>query len=345
MKKIIIFTILVLIIVVLNWNKIEKPALKESTLRETSDWLEYKNNPVIKYKDVISNILWNDPSVIKEWDIYKMWLSGWDPFSSPIVVKIYYASSNDWINWNIRKKPVFESSEWSWDSKSVETPSVIKVWEIYHMYYTWYNTNHKTWIYSIWHATSKDWINWIKDENNPIIIPDNKNPVEWWYYTTAEPAIVYHNDIFYLYYVSAKSHYPEKWSWFWVMVATSENWSLFENHNIAHSLTSSYDKEKYRWYSTPSVYVKDDIFYMYHDLVYDPNWFQQVWISSAKSIDWINFKELDINIFTINNNDWKNISVLAPSVISDGNKIKMWFSGQRKKPKFDFGIWYATKTQ
>jgi predicted GH43/DUF377 family glycosyl hydrolase len=308
----------------------------------TFTWKEYKNNPVIRYNDVIDGILWGDPSVMKEWDTYKMWLSGGKPFDTPLVVKIYYATSNDGINWDIQKEPILESSDGAWDSESVETPEVIKVGSTYHMYYTWYNTNFQEGRYSMGHATSSDGINWIKDTNNPIMKPQ-EDPLKWGFYTTAEPAVVYDDGMFYLYYTSAKSNYPEEWSPFWIMLVTSKDGSTFKNPQIVYTLTDSYDELKFRWYSTPSVYIKEGVFYLYHDLVYDPDGFEQVWISSAKSLDWVHFEEFETDIFTINNGDWKDTWVLAPSVMVDGDTVKMWFTGRRDTPNFDFGIWYATK--
>jgi len=127
------------------------------------------------------------------------------------------------------------------------------------------------------------------------------------------------------------------------MVAVSKDGSTFSKNQIVYTLTSSYNANKYRGYSTPAVYINNGIFYLYHDIVYNLNGFDQIAISSAKSSDGFNFKELEINIFTINNNDWKNSSVFAPTVLQDNGILKIWFAGQRNKPKFNFGIGYATK--
>jgi len=335
-----IFLILFLIIAGNN-DQDNKPTINQND-STAKGWIEYENNPIIKYKDTILNILWNDPSVIKEGDIYKMWLSGGDPFAKKIVIKLYYATSKDGINWNIKKEPILEPSEAQWDSESIETPSVIKVGDTYHMYYTGYDDDFKKAIYSIGHATSKDGISWVKDPNNPIIKPHD-DPLKWGFYTTAEPGIVYHNNKFYLYYASAKSNYPEPGTPFGIMVATSDDGSTFTNNQIAYTLTSSYDSTTYRGYSTPAVYVNGNIFYLYHDVVYNPDGFDQIAISSAKSLNGFNFEELETNIFTINNGDWKDKSVLAPSVLQDENIIKIWFAGQTEKPEFNYGIGYAYK--
>jgi predicted GH43/DUF377 family glycosyl hydrolase len=304
-------------------------------------WIEYENNPIIEYKDIISNLLWNDPSVIKEDGIYKMWLSGGDPIAEHIVVKIYYGTSNDGINWYIDPNSVFEASEGMWDSESVETPSVIKVGDTYHLYYTGYSTHYLLAEYSIGHATSKDGINWIKDPNNPVISP-HTNPLEWGFNTVAEPAIIYYNDKFHLYYTSAKSDYPEPESPFGIMLATSDDGSSFTDNQIVYSLTSSYDRTKYRGYSTPAVYIDDKNIYLYHDIVYDPEGFEQIGISSAISSDGINFEEYEFEIIMANELDWKNNSVIGPTVLLDGDELKMWFAGVTYTPRFNAGIGLAT---
>jgi predicted GH43/DUF377 family glycosyl hydrolase len=343
-KRYIIFGILFLLLLLMIFGGNDKKGKSQIGQNDStaSGWVEHKDNPVIAYQDAIPGILWNDPSVIKEGATYKMWLSGGNPFAKEIVVKIYYATSNDGIAWDINEEPVLASSEGEWDSTSVETPSVIKVGDTYHMYYTGYNTPFSKAIYSIGHATSKDGINWAKDPNNPIIKPHD-DPLQWGFYTTAEPGITYHNGKFYLYYASAKSNYPEPGTPFGIMVATSSDGSAFTDNQIAYTLTSSYDAATYRGYSTPAVYVKDGTFHLYHDVVYNPDGFDQVAISSATSKDGIQFEEVETNIFTINGNDWKDSSVLAPAVLQDGNTIKLWFAGRMDKPEFSYGIGYAEK--
>ena len=323
--------------------------IKLSKVQVNLSWIEYENNPIIQYNDVIEGYIWNDVSVIKEENTYRMWLVGANPFNaSPFKIKFFHATSNDGINWDINTNVILDSTEGEWDRGNIETPSVIKVGNIYHMYYGAYDTDFPAGIYSIGHATSNDGINWVKDPNNPLIEPHD-NPLEWGFFTTAEPAIVYHNNKFYLYYASAKSNWPEPGAPFGIMVATSDDGSNFTDNKIAYTLTSSYNSTEYRGYSTPAVYVQDGIFYLYHDVVYSPDspdGFEQIAISSAKSSDGFNFEEVETNIFTSYNGDWKDESVLAPSVLQDGNTIKIWFSGQTKKPgnpEFNFGIGYAEK--
>lgn len=343
-KKLIFFAVLIIVVLLFvgGTRKDSSPVTHIDT--GVAGWNEYEKNPVIQYGDVQKDILWNDPSVIKEDDVYKMWLSGGEPFSDQLSVQIYYATSKDGLEWDIDETPVLTPTPGMWDSRGAETPSVIKVGDTYHMYYTGYNTPFSEARYSIGHATSKDGIVWTKDSQNPIIAPQ-EDPLKWGFFTTAEPGVVHHNGTFYLYYASAKSNYPNPGAPFGIILATSKDGSSFKEVGLVHSLTSSYDSNTYRGYSTPMVYVREDMFYMYHTVVYNPDGFESVAISSAKSSDGKNFTESEVNIFTTRKGDWKDHSVLAPTVLHEDGKVQMWFAGQKSKPgrQFDYGIGYAEK--
>lgn len=305
--------------------------------------IEFEGNPIIKYNDALKGMLWNDPSVIKEGSKYRMWLTGGKPFDVPIVVKTYEASSYDGIKWDINPTPVLEpGKKGEWDDLRIETPSVIKVGDTYHLYYS--GCPSPCSVYDIGHATSKDGTVWEKDIMNPVIKHHN-DPLKWGFYTVAEPAVVYHEGIYYLYYASAKSNYPEYGAPFGILLATSKDGRHFEEKGAVHTLTASYDPKLFRGYSTPAVFVDDGTFHLYHDVVYSPNnpdGFDQIAISSAKSANGFSFREQDANIITVERG-WKHVSVLGPTVLEDNGIIKMWFSAQTDEPEFGFGIGYATK--
>ncbi|MGH9785361.1 MAG: hypothetical protein ACRD88_14375, partial [Terriglobia bacterium] len=169
-------------------------------------WLEHAGNPIIKYRDGVSNLAWNDAAVLKDGSQYRMWLAGGDPTSSNPVVKVYEAASGDDVNWTINPTPQVSptGNPRAWDSHRIETPNVIKVGTTYHMYYSGC-TGSCTGQYSIGHATSKDGKKWTKDRNNPIIAFTN-DQLHWGYFTAADPAPVYDSvsGTILLYYSTAK---------------------------------------------------------------------------------------------------------------------------------------------
>ena len=311
----------------------------------TSEWTEYENNPVIEYNDVLEGYLWNDPSVLKEDSGYRMWLGGARPFDVPIEVKVYEAFSEDGIEWDINPTPVLEPGEaGSWDDLRTETPSVIKVGDTYHLYYTGCDTPCSDSKFSIGHATSMDGTTWVKDPRNPVVTYHN-DPLKWGFYTAAEPAIAYHEGTYYLYYAAAKSNYPEYGAPFGILLATSEDGSQFEEQGAVYTMTSSYDPMLFRGYSTPMVFVADGVFHLYHDIVYspdNPDGFDQVAISYATSEDGLNFTEADTNIIAVDDG-WKHVAVQSPTVLEQDGITKMWFAAQTDRPGFNFGIGYATR--
>ena len=95
---------------------------KHHTLAKTSQdnntWQIYGENPIIKYGDGISNIVWNDPVVIKEDGTYKMWLSGGTGKGIKPPVRIYKATSKNGINWTIDPTPLLEpGAPGKWDDE------------------------------------------------------------------------------------------------------------------------------------------------------------------------------------------------------------------------------------
>jgi len=346
---IIIFSILFLVIIGNDEQSID---LQNNS--DSGSWIEHANNPVIRYGYTIENFVWNDPSVIKENEIYRMWLIGGNPNEWPIKVSVHHAISNDGIDWTINPVPVLspEFHEDNWDSLRIETPSVIKVDDMYHLYYGGCNAPCDVGKYSIGHATSKNGIDWKKDPNNPIITYQDIDPLKWGFYTAAEPTVTYNENekTFYLYYVSHQARYPDDGSSTGILLSTSKDGSFFlpyineEKEKIpVLDLSDNYDYSKFRGMSTPMVYIKDDVYHLYYDMVYDPNGFQQVAISHAISSDGMHFNEIESNI-VVYGDKWNNKEVNGPTVIDDDGIIKMWFAGQVSEfPPSESGIGYIMK--
>lgn len=308
-------------------------------------WKLHPNNPIISYGDEISNLIWNDPIVIKEGSTYKMWLSGGTGIGTNNV-KIYQATSQDGINWNISSNILIEpGTSGSWDDEKTETPSVIKVGNIYHMYYSGFKTGNPSGAYQIGHATSADGISWTKDPSNPIITYHN-DLQNWGYYHSAEPSAVHNqeNNKIYLYYMTSKirSGYTgpntNLNSQHGICVATSADTDGSNFNNIGSSnrvvvLTQSqnYPVEKdYRGYTTPFVYIDENtLFHMYYSAVKHPsseNW-EMVSLAHASSLDGLSFTEINHEILVTSNESWTHKEVRAPSLLSDNNILKLWYAG------------------
>ena len=105
-------------------------------------WVPFGTTPIIQYQDQIPPPpgpagVWNDPSVLKEGALYRMWLtSSVAPGSAD--VSVYEATSSDGIAWTIDSNPqiVPGGTNGPWDDARCETPSVIQVAGTYHLFYS-----------------------------------------------------------------------------------------------------------------------------------------------------------------------------------------------------------------
>lgn len=335
---------------------------------ESSDWDADPNNPIIDWGDAIDEICWNDPSVMKEDSIYVMWLSGGpgDRDDGQInYVSIYRATSSDGIIWEINPNILITHGEpGDWDDEKIETPMVVKVDDTYHLYYCAYKTGDGPGQYNIGHATSPDGINWTKDPNNPIIT-FHDNPDKWGYYQAAEPGVIYKDNKFYLYYVTARRRPGYSWGNIsfqqGIALAISDDGSHFVNYdpdddgelNVVLTQSQDYPPEDgFGGYSTPFPVIDDlgkvHLFYDVAQYVHWNDW-RQVAICHAVSDDGgFTFHEIETNIFTYAHEDWKKWEVRSPSVIIEDGMYKMWFAGNNDlffQEGFHYGIGYATSVR
>jgi len=328
-------------------------------LRASGTWKEDPNDPIIKLGQDVPSMFWNDPSVLKEGNTYRMWLSGGIPKDPKhIVVSVYQATSRDGISWKIDPNPCLEPSgdRHAWDSLRIETPTVIKVNGTYHLYYTGFDE--KTALAgtgSVGHATSPDGIHWTKDAANPVIVAQTKNRFEWGTRGTGEPGVVYDpaNKTFYLYYVSMRfsKENPEIGN-IGILLSTSKDGSHFTPYTDGSGeraliLTRPMpDAKSGNWfgYSTPAGLITHDgkfhLFCAY--LVTSPEGSHHRAIDHAISDDGIHYKVIKQNILVAGTGDWKNDQVRGPTVVETDGHLAMWFAGEARTPHFMWGIGFAS---
>lgn len=308
-----------------------------------SSWEIHKTNPIISYGQAIPNMIWNDPSVMKEGDTYRMWLSGGTGKGRNPAVNIYEASSTDGITWDIKTTPLVKPGpDGSWDDERIETPAVIKIKDVYHMYYcgcTKKGDEGNRGIYNIGHAISTDGIHWKKDKNNPII-SHTSDPLHWGFYTAGEPGIIHIEGTFYLYYCTVKSRpgyegKPGIEAMQGICLATSTDGSEFTHYDADNDgyrdavLTQSNNypaSNNYIGYSTPWALVANDgKIHLFYDVIKHP--WQQIAIAHAVSSDGFSFTEVEHNIIKKGSENWLGHEVRAPTVIEEDNNFKMWYAG------------------
>jgi hypothetical protein len=137
------------------------------------------------------------PTIMKDGNIYKMWFcgqgdSGYD--------EIYYSTSNDSFNWSAPRSVLRASG----GAEGVHAcdPSIVKVNNIFYMYYTSEKPGTGGTGGSIFLAVSSDGINWFKNPANtnpqPVLACLDPNPGD--YYGRGQSSVIFKDGVFYHYF-------------------------------------------------------------------------------------------------------------------------------------------------
>jgi predicted GH43/DUF377 family glycosyl hydrolase len=297
--------------------------------------------PPARIKDNRPSI-WNDPSVLREGDGYSMWAS--KGVGGPKDVAIYKLRSRDGETWQVENdgRPVLEpGGKRDFDSLGVETPVVIKVGTNYHMYYSAY-PHGKIPLVTIGHAVSNDGIHWKKlGELTSITKPVGQNKGNpWGRLGRGEPAVVYHNNEFYLYFTDVKCRQDDCKGTPAVVrgisLATSRDGHTFEQRGNAPILlqTASFPPSQgWEGYSTPWVFVNNGTFELFADVFRSIGKQSiQTAITHLRSDDGVRFTEVDANVLNEGGDDWTAVSVRSPSVLVEDGRWMMWYAGDNYDP-------------
>ncbi len=129
-----------------------------NTVETSAGWKKFEGNPIMggKYGTCF------DISVLKERDVYRMWLS-WRPKKSVALVE-----SPDGVHWSEPPRIVLPPKEENGWEDDINRPVVLKRGTDYHMWYTGQAKGH-SWI---GYATSVDGINWSRQSDKPVLSPE-----------------------------------------------------------------------------------------------------------------------------------------------------------------------------
>jgi len=135
-------------------------------------------------------------------------------------IRVYTQETNaEFGTWKVySNNPVIDvGEEGTFDAGALGSMSVVEAKDMFHMYYeAWEVRSDIEWsreeyyTLSIGHATSKDGITWIKDDNNPVI-PRGKRG-EWDDRGTWDPFVIYEDGIFKMWY-GGNSKGPDNCNW------------------------------------------------------------------------------------------------------------------------------------
>jgi len=236
------------------------------------------------------------PSVIIENDTIKMWYaqaSGTDPDDTVLRGRIRYAWSLDGIEWiDYPENPVLDVGETgSWDDEWLDTPEILKVGDVYYLYYygdsTYFEGQDNT---NIGLATSPDGINWTRQG----IVLSKGGEGEWDSKYIESPA-AYYDEItgkFMIWYQG-----QNEVGYINIGLATSDDgisWTKYENNPILElgPWLESWDD---MFIAVPAVIKHEDIFEMFYSGVNFEDQWDTVSIGYAISQDGYNWIKHPMN--------------------------------------------------
>jgi hypothetical protein len=318
-------------------------------------WAQPLPNPVIKASDLRRQGLWNDPSPLKENGGYILYMttSVAEPFKPPVLP--FRAISSDGVNWRLDPDtPLLTAAGTQF--VSIETPSVVKFNNEYHMFfdaiYATPPTRPKD--YAIGHARSADGIHWTATPEPVITATGDMR--DWNGFLVGEPgAIVYRNQI-YVYFSAVGGPLQT------IALAKTVDGEHFSTPvKVIDQLAPVYPRERgFAGYSTPSAFELNGDVHLLYDVVLvqksgHPEW-QQVALHHAvsRSGGEGDFVQDDNPIFTRNDFPWTMGEIDGPAALVDGGLVKMWFAGHVPHSSLgplithdysgpEFAIGYATR--
>ena len=154
-----------------NPTTFENGAVGLAFSKDGISWSKYSANPVLTVTTVLTPTATIGRLFVIRWQAtYYMWASGRSvaaQITNP--TRIYYATSNNGINWTIGPSAAISPSTNpnAWDSQTVYGPSVVRNGSSFGLWYTGLNQSGTT--PQIGYATSSDGVNWNKALTNPIL--------------------------------------------------------------------------------------------------------------------------------------------------------------------------------
>ena len=195
-------------------------------------WTRNESNPVLTPSQSWEINGVSGPSVILDGTTFKMWYTGVDELG---VARIGYATSSDGILWTkYADNPVLDvGAGGSWEDEDISVPTVIKVEDTYHLWYTGFDGSTSR----IGYASSSDGIAWVKDANNPIL--DVGDVGDWDWLTVYSPDVVKVGDTFRMWY--SGETLPPAWQTGYAESTDGSQWTR-KGLSIPEGQTGSFDE-------------------------------------------------------------------------------------------------------
>ncbi len=270
-------------------------------------WRKFAGNPVLggQYGTCF------DVSVLKDGDVYRMWVS-WRPRQSVALVE-----SKDGIHWDGPPQIVLgPRRETGWET-DINRPMVIKRGDGYHMWYTGQAREHS----HIGYATSPDGKTWKRMSENPVVSPDQP----WEKVAVMCPCVIWdpETNLFRMWYSGGEQYEPDA-----IGYATSPD-GIHWTRNGANPVFKSDPRLEWEHYKVTACQVVKDggwhvMFYLgFRDI-------DHAQIGLARSKDGIgHWERLPANpIVRPTPEGWDHDACYKPYAIFDGRKWLLWYNGR-----------------
>lgn len=282
-----------------NWTQMEDPLLN---VGPAGSWeSEAVLHPVVRYFD----------------STYHMWYSGRDENNK---VRIGYATSADGLTWErYANNPVLDIGEpGAWDDNVVTGPVVVRAGNKFHLWYWGISVSGNVGS-AVGHAISPDGIHWVKDPENPVIVPGG--PDEWDYTWTATGGVLYDAPYFRMWY-SAVGNLDLSDAG--IGLAISRDGTHWKKHPANPLMLGSGPPAWDNTFVYNPMIIKDD--HIYH------MWFHGAWpfqIGYATSLNGLDWRKHQSNPMVTNGppGAWDELGRLVPAVVLKDGQYQMWHTG------------------
>jgi beta-1,2-mannobiose phosphorylase / 1,2-beta-oligomannan phosphorylase len=284
------------------------PSQPQSPAPKTAGgWVKYTNNPVLG-GDLGTCF---DVSVLKEGDLFRMWIS-WRPRQSIALVE-----SKDGIHWSEPPRIVLgPRRETGWEG-DVNRPVVIKRDDGYHMWYTGQSRGRSR----IGYATSPDGVVWKRMSETPVLSPDQP----WEKVAVMCPDVLWDAGAktFRMWYSGGEQYEPDA-----IGYATGSDGIIWTKHADSRVFKSDPSAAWEKYKVTACQVVQDDGWYlMFYIGFRDVDHAQ---IGLARSKDGIsNWERNPANPIVHTDPDaWDHDACYKPYAIYDGQNWLLWYNGR-----------------
>lgn len=257
----------------------------------------------------------NDPFVIKEDEIYKMWFS-WRKGRV-----IAYTESKDGVRWDNVQVVLIPVTDSPWEGHEVCRPTIVKKDGLYHMWYTgmMFPTEINSARSCIGYARSKDGLVWNREEM-PVLVPDKA----WENIAVSHPHVIWEEDqgIYKMWYSGGRQHEADA-----IGYAESRDGIHWEKCSENPVLTPS--AENY-WEMgkvlAPYVMKKEGYYYMFYQGM-DGDLIAGLGVARSKDgiHDWERYISNPVLAGVDGNWDW--LGTRKVSIVQEADGYQMWYTG------------------